>query len=52
MAQVSAPGVHDSAVGLSNNVLSKREPIPALVLCWGWLLKQVRARALQQARLL
>ena len=44
MAQVSPPGVHDSAVGLSNNVLSKREPIPALVLCWGWLLKQVRLR--------
>ncbi len=53
MAQVSPPGVHDSAVGLSNNVLSKREPIPALVLCWGWLLKQVRLREhCSRARLL
>jgi hypothetical protein len=27
------------------DTLSKREPCPAMVLAWGWLLKQVRAAA-------
>ena len=42
MAAMGAPGSHEHAVRIANELLCKKEPEPARVLCWGWLLKQVR----------
>lgn len=39
----SAGGVsHETSVRIANELLAKREPVLSSVLCWGWLLKQVR----------
>ena len=41
---------HDALEKFVSDVLNKREPCPAMVLAWGWMLKQVRARYLTASR--
>lgn len=36
---------HSDLEKFVGDVLSKREPCPAMVLAWGWLLKQVTGDA-------
>lgn len=36
---------HDALEKFVQEVLSKREPCPAMVLAWGWALKQVGFQA-------
>ena len=42
MASKDAALNHETALKVCNDFLLKKEPIFSHVMCWGWLLKQVR----------